>query len=72
MELFMTQGIGGILLAFIIIALYVGILIFILDAVRRLVRAVEKIAVQTSKQAEILSTLVDVLSARNVNTRQDT
>jgi len=68
----MTQGIGGILLAFIIIALYVGILIFILDAVRRLVRAVEKIAVQTSKQAEILSTLVDVLSARNVNTRQDT
>jgi|GEM_PF-2263191 len=67
----MIQNVGVSLFALIVIAVQIGILIFIVDAVRRLVRAVEQISKQTTRQTEILDTLVSAVSAGNKDIRRD-
>jgi len=67
----MPQGIGALLCAFIVIAIYAGIIIFVLDVLRRLVRAVEQISRETARQTEILNTLVSAVSAKGANTKLD-
>ena len=67
----MIQNVGVSLFALIVIAVQIGILIFIVDAVRRLGRAVEQISKQTTRQTEILDTLVSAVSAGNKDIRRD-
>lgn len=67
-----SSGILGILLIVIVWSVKIGLIIFFVAAVRRLLRIVEQTSKETAKQTEILDTLAGALSARNVDTRQDT
>jgi len=67
----MVQNVGVSLFALIVVAVQIGILIFVVDAIRRLVRAVEQISKETAKQTEILDTLVNAVSAGKTNARLD-
>jgi hypothetical protein len=68
----MFQNIGAGLLAVIIFAIQIGILIFVLDTLRRMMRALEQISRETTRQTEILNTLLRSMSANITDKRQDT
>jgi hypothetical protein len=60
------------LFALNVVAVQIGILIFVVDAVRRLVHAVEQISIEAAKHTEILNALVREVSVGNTDTRRDT
>lgn len=53
------------------VAVQIGILIFVVDAVRHLVHAVEQISIKAAKHTEILNALVREVSAGNTDTKRD-
>lgn len=67
----MIQDVAVPVLTLIIVAVPIGLFIFVVDALRRLVCAVEQISKETSRQTEILDTLVRNISAGTTDTRLD-
>lgn len=66
------MGVFSWLVAVVVIAVKIGLVIFFIDAMRRLLLTMEQISKETAKQTEILNTLVSAVSAGNTNTRRDT
>ncbi len=66
------MGVFSWLVAIVVIAVKIGLVIYFVDAMWRLLRWVEQISKETAKQTEVLNTLVSAMSSGNIDTRRDT
>ncbi|HOH28676.1 MAG TPA: hypothetical protein PLC40_03285 [Candidatus Hydrogenedentes bacterium] len=66
------MGVFSWLAAVVVVVVKIGLVIFFVDAMRRLLLTAEKISRETEKQTDILNTLVSAASAGNTDTRRDT
>lgn len=66
------MGVFSWLVAVVVVAVKIGLVIFFVDAIRRLLLTMQQISKETAKQTEILNTLVSAVSAGNTGTSRDT
>lgn len=66
------MGVFSWLVAVVVVAVKIGLVIFFVDAIRRLLLTMQQISKETAKQTEIFNTLVSAVSAGNTDTRRDT